>query len=199
MSEVVIVGAGEQGRVVLDILRELGVGVVGFLDDGVPEGQKNVIGTTALLSKPRCFNSVVVAVGDNHDRARLYRKALEKVRVINAIHPKAVISKTAQIPQFGNVTICAGAIINPHAKIGFNVIINTGTIIEHDCTIEDHVHVASGAVLLGGVHVKRYALIGGGATVLEDLTIGENVVVGAGAVVTRSVPDNRVVKGVPAK
>lgn len=41
--------------------------------------------------------------------------------------------------------------------------------------------------------------IGGNATILGGVTIGSNVVVAAGAVVTRDVPDNCVVAGVPAK
>lgn len=41
--------------------------------------------------------------------------------------------------------------------------------------------------------------IGGGVIVVPGVTIGSNVVVGAGAVVTRDVPDNCVVAGVPAR
>ena len=41
--------------------------------------------------------------------------------------------------------------------------------------------------------------IGGNVTILPGVTIGSNVVVGAGAVVTRDVPDNVVVGGVPAR
>lgn len=41
--------------------------------------------------------------------------------------------------------------------------------------------------------------IGGNVTILPGITIGNNVVVAAGAVVTKDVPDNCVVGGVPAK
>lgn len=41
--------------------------------------------------------------------------------------------------------------------------------------------------------------IGGNCTILPGVTIGNNVVVAAGAVVTKDVPDNCVVAGVPAK
>ena len=41
--------------------------------------------------------------------------------------------------------------------------------------------------------------IGGNCTILPGVTIGNNVVVAAGAVVTKDVPDNCVVGGVPAK
>jgi len=47
--------------------------------------------------------------------------------------------------------------------------------------------------------VKKGASVGSSATILCGVTIGENAVVGAGAVVTRDVPANAVVAGVPAK
>ncbi|MFC6260174.1 DapH/DapD/GlmU-related protein [Levilactobacillus fujinensis] len=41
--------------------------------------------------------------------------------------------------------------------------------------------------------------IGGNVTIIGGVHIGNNVVVGAGAVVTKDVPDNTVVAGVPAR
>lgn len=43
------------------------------------------------------------------------------------------------------------------------------------------------------------AYLGSNAVVLPNLTIGENATVGAGAVVTKDVPANTTVVGVPAK
>ena len=47
--------------------------------------------------------------------------------------------------------------------------------------------------------VRRGASIGSGAVILCGVTIGEGAMVGAGAVVTRDVPDEAVVAGVPAR
>ena len=47
--------------------------------------------------------------------------------------------------------------------------------------------------------VKKGASIGSSSTIMCGITIGENSIVGAGAVVTKDVPDNTVVAGVPAK
>lgn len=51
----------------------------------------------------------------------------------------------------------------------------------------------------GKVLIKKNAWIGMGVTICPGVTIGENAVVGAGVVVTKDVPDNAVVGGVPAK
>ncbi|MFZ1461174.1 MAG: DapH/DapD/GlmU-related protein, partial [Ignavibacteria bacterium] len=47
--------------------------------------------------------------------------------------------------------------------------------------------------------VKKGASIGSSATILCGVTIGENAIVGAGAVVTKDVPPDTIVGGVPAK
>ncbi len=49
------------------------------------------------------------------------------------------------------------------------------------------------------IHIGKRVWIGSNATVLPGVTIGDGAVVAAGAVVTRDVPANTVVGGVPAK
>ena len=49
------------------------------------------------------------------------------------------------------------------------------------------------------VNIGNDVWIGGNVTILPGVTIGNNVVVAAGAVVTKDVPDNCVVGGVPAR
>ncbi|AIK96628.1 sugar O-acetyltransferase [Candidatus Paracaedibacter acanthamoebae] len=55
------------------------------------------------------------------------------------------------------------------------------------------------ALITKPVTIKRKAWIGANATILPGVTIGENSIVAAGAVVSRDVPDNVIVGGVPAK
>lgn len=55
------------------------------------------------------------------------------------------------------------------------------------------------ALLLKPILIKRNAWIGAAATILPGVTIGENAVVAAGAVVSKDVPANTVVGGIPAK
>jgi acetyltransferase-like isoleucine patch superfamily enzyme len=55
------------------------------------------------------------------------------------------------------------------------------------------------ALLLKPIFIKRNAWIGAAATILPGVTIGENAVVAAGAVVSKDIPANTVVGGVPAR
>jgi len=200
----IIYGAGEQGRVVLDILQQTNVEVIGFIDDTIEMHGKVVNGVfvfgTLDMADIAGAESVgyIIALGDNNARTQKYQE-LERSgkQFINAIHPAATISKNATIGY--GVVIGPNSVLNTDAVIGNNVIINTGSIIEHDNIIENDTHIAPGVCLAGGVRVKTAATVGIGAVVLDDLTIGQNATVGAGAVVTRDVPDNAVVAGIPAK
>lgn len=49
------------------------------------------------------------------------------------------------------------------------------------------------------IHIKKNAWIGARVNILPGVTIGENAIIGTGSVVTKDVPDNCVVVGVPTK
>ena len=79
-----------------------------------------------------------------------------------------------------------GIVIHPKAIIG------PGTVIQHRVTIGEK---ETGCVPVIG----KNCFIGAGAIVIGGIKIGDNVKIGAGAVVTKDVPDNCTVVGVPAR
>ncbi|RAJ77308.1 acetyltransferase-like isoleucine patch superfamily enzyme [Chitinophaga dinghuensis] len=84
-----------------------------------------------------------------------------------------------------------GITIEDHALIGPKVNLITEN---HPLDPSDRRALVTKPIL-----IKRNAWIGAAATILPGVTIGENAVVAAGSVVSKDVPDNVVVAGVPAK
>lgn len=99
-----------------------------------------------------------------------------------------------------------GVSIGDNCKIRPFVFIPTGVTIEDNVFIAPHVTFtndkypqAHGDWKLLRTHVKSFASIGGGSTINPGVTIGENALIGAGSVVTKSVPDNAIAYGNPAR
>ncbi len=204
---VVIIGAGGHGRVVLDILHhDINVGSLSLVDDD-DKYKNNMIDGAPVLGKINSLPSLIpkhrlggaiIAIGDNKTRARIYKNiASMGLKIVNAIHPHALIARDVIIGE-GSV-IAAGVIIGTGSRIGNNVIINTGVIIEAENIIDDHTHISPGVNLAGKVTIKKYTQVGLGVNVIHDITIGENVMVGAGAIIIKDVPDNSLAVGTPAR
>lgn len=209
MEQIVGIGAGGHGRVLLEAISLQGAfEVVGFVDDNPDLHARSVDGVQVLGGQGvlaglfnrgirRAFLGIG-AVGDNHARAEVFLRARNLgFQFVNVIHPAAVVSKSAVLGE--GVVVMAGAVINRGARLGCNVIVNTGSIVDHDCDLGDHVHIAPGVVLSGGVRIGAYSHIGTGASVRQNLSIGSSCVVGVGAAVVSDVKDHKIVVGVPAK
>jgi sugar O-acyltransferase (sialic acid O-acetyltransferase NeuD family) len=205
--QVVVFGASGQAKVVLDILRLLGVFVAGLLDDFKPLGSEcgghHVIG--ALRDLPAIsaeYNdpAVVVAVGDNWRRSRIVEQihaSSPGTAFVTAIHPSAQIASDVQIGP--GTVIMAGAVVNAGARIGPYCIINTRASVDHDSTLEEYASLAPAATTGGGVSIGAFSSIGMGAIVMPAVAVGKHTVIGAGALVYRSIPDLVVAYGTPAR
>ena len=94
--------------------------------------------------------------------------------------------------KIGNNTMIEGLVyIPPLSRIGNNVFIGPSASLTNDPFPPSE--------KLIGVTIKDNAIIGSRAIIKAGITIGENSVVAMGAVVTKDVPPNTVVIGVPAK
>lgn len=84
-----------------------------------------------------------------------------------------------------------GIFIEDGALIGHNVVLAT---LNHAMRPERR-----GDMLPAPIHIGKRVWIGSNAAVLPGVTIGDGAIVAAGAVVTRDVPENTIVGGVPAR
>lgn len=160
---------------------------------------------------PKLFAVILKAIRVTAKINTLVTDDLQKIRdVFSELIGKKVDDTFFLIPPF-------------YSDFGENINIGKNVFVNHACTfmdrggitLEDNVLIAPKVNLISTNHplhpserratishpivIKKRAWIGAAATIMPGVTIGENSVVAAGAVVTRDVPDNTIVGGVPAK
>lgn len=84
-----------------------------------------------------------------------------------------------------------GVSLGDGCQIGHNVVFAT---LNHGLAPEDRQTTYPAPITLG-----KNVWVGSNSTILQGVTIGDNAVIAAGAVVTKDVPENTIVGGVPAR
>ena len=205
MQKTIVLGSGGHAKVVIEILREVGlyepVGCVALCPPenhellGVPYLGSDDDLTAIWQQGTRC---AFVAIGDNHLRQVL----LDRVRQIGfqiatAVSRSACVSPSARLGR--GIAIMPGSIVGADSTVGEGSILNTKASVDHDGALGKCCHIGPGATLAGNVQVGDLAFIATGSTVIPDVGIGPNSIVGAGSVVVRDVPADVVAYGVPAE
>jgi UDP-perosamine 4-acetyltransferase len=204
---VIVVGAGEHGRVVVDALQASGREVAGFSDADPGLHGSKVLGLTVLGDDAAVLRyspaeielaNGVGSVRDTAARAEVFgRLRARGYRFATVRHPAAVVSRHAEIGE--GAQLMAGCVVQVGARLEGNVLVNTSASVDHDCVLGQDVHIAPGATLSGRVLVGAGTHVGTGACVIQGVRIGRGCIIGAGSLVLRSVPDRSIAIGVPAR
>lgn len=143
----------------------------------------------------------IVCIGGEHGLART--KISKFLEDKFALKPLELVSSHALIEKDclhgAGFQAMPGSVVHKFCRMGDYVIVNTNATVDHECVLGDGVHIMGGAALAGCITVGSFSSIGTNSTILPNLTIGDNVIIGAGAVVTKNVPSNKVVVGVPGR
>ncbi|MEI7026255.1 NeuD/PglB/VioB family sugar acetyltransferase [Paenibacillus sp. y28] len=206
---IAIFGASGLAVEVADICERLGYQDVVLLEkEGVQNRPQEypVLAESSAEALSAAGFKFIIAVGRPDVRKRIY-EAFPELAYVNIVHPGAALGsrqKAGLLGRKGNI-VFAGAQMTTGIRCGSFGIYNQNCTVAHDCIIENYVTIGPGASISGNVHLKEGAYVGTGAVILQGrslenkLEIGRCATIGAGAVVTKPVPDNQTVKGVPAR
>lgn len=174
------------------------------VNDDAPEKLYNTFLVLKTIEQAKTYFETVDAhftIGVGHPK---FRKMLfEKFTAMGGICT-STISKNSIIGSFG-VQIGVGCNIMNLAAITNDVVIGKGVIINqlcsigHDVEIGDFTEICPNVSISGNCTIGENVFIGTGAIVLPKIKIGQNSVIGAGSVVTKDVPENSLVMGIPGE
>jgi len=82
---------------------------------------------------------------------------------------------------------------------GIGVVIHARTVIGENCLIGQGITIGGKSKIYNVPQIGNNVYIAAGVRIIGDVTIGNNVMIGANAVVTKDIPDNCMVAGIPAK
>ncbi|RCJ18239.1 acetyltransferase [Nostoc minutum NIES-26] len=142
------------------------------------------LGSNVKIFHPNLVNLYGCVIGDD-----------TKIGTFVEIQKNVIVGNRCKISSHS--FLCEGVILEDEVFIGHGVMFTND--LYPRATNEDGSLKTEDDWYAVKTLVKNCASIGSNATILPGVTIGEKAIVGAGAVVTRDVPDNAIVAGVPAQ
>lgn len=208
MDKILLIGASEHAKVVMDIIEKEGkYKILGLIDTYKPAGEDifgyKILGkedTLENLFKSGEVMGGMITIGDNWTRYKMAEKIKSlapEFPFVSAIHPSAILARGVEIGA-GSV-LMAGVIVNSDSKIGGHCILNTRSSLDHDCELGDFSSLAPGVTTGGKVSIGAFSAISLGANIIHGVKIGEQTILGAGAVALKDIQSYCVAYGIPAQ
>ena len=200
--------AGGFGGTVLELVRELNDDshrwdYICFINDVHPEieTEVEVLSFEQFKAKfPPSKANIIIASGEPIGRMRLFNKVKKEGYYLpNILHSSSATAKKIKKIGEGNIIQDFVHISPSNVEIGNNNVFMTFSLIAHDSIIGNHCVFTSSTNCSGRVIVEDCCYIGTGAKLRDKIIIKKNAIVGMGAIVTKSVEENSVVVGNPAK
>lgn len=179
MEKLLLVGAGGFGRVVLEHAQK--EYDCFFVDDGFSIGTVindcKVVGNISDLEKLHDeYNNLVVAIGNNALRDKIYRIASE----IGYSFPNIIVNSAYVSPYAKVGTGCVflnNVVVQNNSKVGNGVILNPGVEIHHDSEIGNNVLIYTNSVIRSLAKVGDRAHIGSTLTISNEVIVPEDAII----------------------
>jgi UDP-3-O-[3-hydroxymyristoyl] glucosamine N-acyltransferase len=193
---------------------EYGIHPTAIIDPKARVGEKVFIGPYACIGECQIGEETIIQ-GNVHILSKTIigkRVSIDAGTVIGTDGFGFERNEKGELEKFPQI---GGVVIEDDVEIGSNVSIDRGSLantiigrgtkidnlchIAHNVVIGKHCVVIALSMIGGSTRIGDYSHVAPSASIMNKVELGKNVLVGLGAVVTKSVADNLVVKGVPAK
>lgn len=193
MKNLLIIGTGGHARPIISTAKQqIDFNICGLIDISFNGQNESILdipvlgGNEVLLDYGTSSTAIIIAIGDNKLRKKIYLEILKKGYDIPTL-----IHSTAYVSEF--VNLGHGNYIGPFSHLGPNVsignanIVNSCANLEHEVIIGDYSQVAPNSVICGRCNIGDNVFIGANSTVIEQLTISNDTYIGAGSVIVSSI------------
>lgn len=208
MKKIYALGVGHNTPVFIDLALDCGYEIVGLYHYNgdrtgeVDHGYKILGSFDDLFSRKSLQGqNFLLTMGDSKIRTELSKKIIDRGGFVpTLIHPTSIISRFAKISDVG-VYISAFSFVQADSSIGDNTVILSHVNISHTTHIGKGCFLAGGSIIGAYTNMEDNVFIGQGALSISGkvATIGHDAYVGARSLLTKNVPPNTVVAGIPAK
>lgn len=184
MEKLLLVGSGGLGRVAMEIAAE--TYNCSFLDDAYAVGSRicgvEVAGHICdLRSLYGTYRNLIVTIGDNALRERIYRKAGEiGYQFPSLVSRSTSISRFAQVG--GGCIFLQNVCIQNGSHVGDGVVLNAGVEVHHDSFVDDYALIYTNSVVRTGAKVGKRVKIGSCVTIANGARAADGIVIGDGSV-----------------
>lgn len=186
-EKLLIVGSGGLGRVTIE--HAMKNYECSFVDDAYEIGTvicgSVVVGKIADLHKLFDeYNNVVIAIGDNTIREKLYFEAKRiGYSFPNIIGSNVYVSPYASIGE-GNIILNNVSIQNG-SVVGNGTILNHGVEIHHDSEVGDFVCVYTNSVIRTYAKIKKCVKLGSNVTICNEVIVDEDIIIDDGETIKK--------------
>jgi len=190
MTKLALFGNGGHAR---EVAAQIGQPVKFFVDD------KYVNNESSPISQ---FNpeeySMMVAVANSYDRAKIVSKLPKETKYFTFIHPSVeIMDENIEVDE--GSFIGANSILTTNIKLGKHALLNRGNHIGHDCEIGNYFSMMPGAIVSGDVKIWDQVYMGTNSSIREKLTICSMSTIGMNACVIKDIDHMGTYVGNPAK
>jgi sugar O-acyltransferase (sialic acid O-acetyltransferase NeuD family) len=205
-QKLIIVGAGSVGKFIAynQSAFEQEFEIIGFLDDDANKLNTVIAGIPVLgnVSTIENYADQGFAVAWGIAFPSIKNSLYNLYKHLNFDYPNFIAKNT----WLSNaVFLGKGCIIYPGCSINYEteiqdfVVMNMNCAVGHNCKIGSFTSLSPGVNLGGNTTIGNQVELGIGCATLQGVIIGNNVKVGGQAMVTKTLKNDQVVKGIPAK